>query len=92
MTTTDTAAVACHCRFISGDFLMPGWSCCRCSVYNGLQRTRCRGCDHPKPTNAALAVPADVALCPECGFGNDRGRPVLVPCPVCGWVPSEAKN
>jgi len=24
----------------------PGWGCCRCRTYNGLQRTHCKSCEH----------------------------------------------
>lgn len=26
--------------------LMPGWGCCRCTIYNGEQRPRCKLCGH----------------------------------------------
>jgi hypothetical protein len=26
--------------------LAPGWGCCRCTIYNGLQRPRCKLCGH----------------------------------------------
>ena len=28
--------------------LMPGWGCCKCKTYNGIQRFECRYCDHIK--------------------------------------------
>ena len=34
------------CKHVRGDFLVPGWGCCKCHVYNGYQRTSCRNCGH----------------------------------------------
>lgn len=28
--------------------VMPGWGCCKCRIYNGKQRTECRGCGHTR--------------------------------------------
>lgn len=35
------------CQHVRGNFLVPGWGCCRCRCYNGYQRTNCRNCGHP---------------------------------------------
>lgn len=72
-------SAACSCRFIHTSHVMPGWGCCRCGLYNGLQRERCRFCGHAPP---ALEVPSSVNRCSACGFGFD-GNPVT-PCPCCG--------
>lgn len=32
------------CEFVKGPSVMPGWGCCRCRVYNGMQRTICKSC------------------------------------------------
>lgn len=34
------------CARIHSAHVMPGWVCCRCRGYNGLQRTECRNCGH----------------------------------------------
>jgi hypothetical protein len=45
--------------------VLPGWGCCQCRVYNGLQRDICRSCPHrcciEKPK------PHEFGLCDECG-------------------------
>ena len=28
-------------------FLPQGWVCCKCNIYNGLQRNMCRNCSTP---------------------------------------------
>ncbi len=35
-----------NCQHIRGEFIVPGWGCCQCRVYNGYQRTACRNCGH----------------------------------------------
>lgn len=37
---------AVSCVFIASARLMPGWICCQCKTYNGIQRPNCKGCDH----------------------------------------------
>lgn len=72
------------CRFVSTSNVMPGWACCGCSAYNGLQRQQCRGCGgerHP------IDVPADLVTCEECGFGF--GATGIYPCPCCQHSPKE---
>ena len=32
------------CKYIDSAFIMPGWGCCRCRLYNGIHRPVCRGC------------------------------------------------
>lgn len=53
------------CEFVDGSSLLPGWSCCRCRTYNGLQRPKCRRCTVERH---AITIPIDVVRC-ECGFG-----------------------
>lgn len=36
------------CENIESPHIEPGWACCRCSVYNGNQRTNCKNCHHKK--------------------------------------------
>lgn len=63
------------------EMVMPGWACCRCHVYNGLQRVACRSCGEFRHD---FEIPDTVKLC-ACGFGY---RPSmgenLKDCPVCG--------
>lgn len=34
-------------RFDDSKAVFPGWLCCKCRVYNGYQRLRCKACRHP---------------------------------------------
>lgn len=34
------------CKTISSEFVAPGWGCCECHTYNGLQRHKCKFCGH----------------------------------------------
>ena len=36
------------CDFIKGKSVAPGWGCCACKTYNGLQRRNCRMCNAPR--------------------------------------------
>jgi len=71
----------CECRFVQSSHVLPGWGCCRCQTYNGLQRTECRSCGHEPE---GLEVPSHIARCGGCGFGFDSSP---TRCPVCGWLP-----
>lgn len=33
------------CEFVKSENVMPGYGCCNCKVYNGLQRTKCKNCN-----------------------------------------------
>jgi hypothetical protein len=46
--------------------VMPGWACCQCRTYNGLQRPACKFCGHAC-CNPAKPSPEDYDLCPVCG-------------------------
>mgnify|MGYP001239086435 CR=1 FL=1 len=35
------------CQYIDSEYIVPGWGCCQCHLYNGMQRTACRGCGRP---------------------------------------------
>ncbi len=59
--------------------VLPGWGCCRCRTYNGLQREACRGCGHQP--ERPIVVPEGVRRCEGCGFGFGEGQEG--PCPVC---------
>lgn len=55
------------CKLVlNGKHVMPGWGCCSCRTYNGLQRACCKRCGHEccveKPSPEAFG------LCPECGI------------------------
>ena len=50
-----TDILAEGCKRIHSDYLAPGWACCKCRCYNGLQRDVCRNCGH------AFCGPADQA-------------------------------
>ena len=45
--------------------VLPGWGCCQCRTYNGLQRSRCKICGHECCT--AKPLPEKFGLCNECG-------------------------
>lgn len=34
------------CLYIEDTHVLPGWSCCQCHLYNGLQRGFCKTCGH----------------------------------------------
>lgn len=54
------------CQFIEeSKFVLPGWGCCQCHTYNGLQRKVCKLCGH-KPC-IELPKPSQFGLCDECG-------------------------
>lgn len=45
--------------------VLPGWGCCECHTYNGLQRDRCKMCGHVCCVEKPL--PETVGLCNTCG-------------------------
>ena len=54
------------CKVIGpSDVLLPGWGCCQCRTYNGLQRDFCKRCGH----ECCVAKPKaeQFGLCNECG-------------------------
>ena len=32
------------CEYVDSPYLVAGWVCCRCRVYNDLVRNRCKQC------------------------------------------------
>jgi hypothetical protein len=70
----------CSCFFISGSHVLPGWGCCRCRQYNGLQRHSCRACGHFR---GPLDIPSGLWVCGSCGFGLGTEPPDR-DCPSCG--------
>lgn len=46
--------------------VMPGWGCCQCRMYNGLQRKQCRSCGH-ECCHPEKPKPEQFGLCNECG-------------------------
>jgi DNA-directed RNA polymerase subunit RPC12/RpoP len=77
------------CEYVEYINVLPGWACCYCKVYNGLERTRCRACRTPRHE---ISIPAHVYLCLDCGAGfpiqsigelrKYDGTPMLA-CPIC---------
>lgn len=54
------------CRLLVGlSGVLPGWGCCKCSIYNGLQRKTCKRCGHVPCIT--LPKPSEHGLCDECG-------------------------
>jgi hypothetical protein len=78
------------CEFVGGRHVAPGWGCCVCRTYNGLQRRYCHWC-HAERHDKQVVVPPDVKRC-ACGFGwvgpvpigLMDGRRLGGRCPVCG--------
>jgi hypothetical protein len=81
------------CHFIEAASLLPGWACCRCRTYNGLQRQECKRC-RAKQHN--LVLPDGILRCAACGWGyraeflsfrkltNMKQTLDAAGCPVCG--------
>ena len=46
------------CEAITGSHVMPGWGCCLCRGYNGIQRLYCRHCGHQRCDTVVL-MPVD---------------------------------
>jgi hypothetical protein len=46
--------------------LLPGWGCCKCRTYNGLQRPFCKRCGHDC-CNPNKPLPEKYGMCNECG-------------------------
>lgn len=67
------------CNYIEDTNVMPGYICCICKTYNGLQREYCRACDRP---HHKLLIPDTVAQCPFCEAGYPSGLPPK--CLACG--------
>ncbi len=36
------------CKIIETPRVLPGWMCCQCNTYNGLQRHDCKHCEHDR--------------------------------------------
>ncbi len=34
------------CKRVEAPNILPGWGCCQCLTYNGLQRQACKACGH----------------------------------------------
>lgn len=54
------------CDFIQDTHVMPGYVCCSCRTYNGLQRRICKACGNH---SHAVEIPDGVKPCPRCGAG-----------------------
>lgn len=68
------------CTYVEAPSVLPGYGCCGCHCYNGLQRDVCRVCEK-KP--CAIEIPPTVARCAECGFGYRQAEDQFTVCPVC---------
>lgn len=86
----------CKCEYVGSKHVLPGWGCCQCRVYNGLQRTECKNCGHPR---GDIVIPENVARCPECGWGWEKDSPPDIVkerkiCPSCAadWVETSLKD
>ena len=47
-------------------YIMPGWGCCQCKHYNGLQRKNCKNCGH-ECCNLTKPLLEAFDLCNNCG-------------------------
>lgn len=36
-----------QCQYVESEYVLPGWGCCQCHVYNGAWRRVCKACKHP---------------------------------------------
>jgi len=74
------------CKYIEASSVMPGWGCCRCRIYNGLQRQACKNCRADRCPAVDEAIPADMPRCAGCGLGyRAQHLSALGPtCPSCG--------
>lgn len=36
------------CEPVEHPNIMPGWGCCQCRTYNGIQRNACKHCGHER--------------------------------------------
>lgn len=69
------------CQYVEGDYVTPGFGCCQCKTYNGLQRVVCKNCGR-KP--CSIVVPPHVLKCTRCGFAlskQDWAKKDV--CPAC---------
>ena len=70
----------------------PGWGCCECATYNGLQRAQCRNCGHAR-CGGATVTPAPAQPPPPQMPEDQRNRidrlvdPSPPPEPPEGHVP-----
>lgn len=74
---------ACTCKFTATSYVMPGWGCCQCKVYNGMQRLQCKHCGHER---RVIDLPPGFVQ-HTCGFAWDVADPPDVVkrglCPCC---------
>ena len=72
--------MAMSCQFVEYPNVMPGWGCCKCRRYNGLQRKVCKFCGHEPCID--LPKPEKFGLCNECGAPIGQGVVTLEGVPV----------
>jgi hypothetical protein len=58
------------CEYIDLPYVIPGWGCCRCRIYNGLHRKKCHVCGEERHD---FKVPDNILLCKKCGLGLPPG-------------------
>lgn len=56
------------CEFIKAPNVALGWGCCRCHVYNGVQRVKCKECKQPH--HEPLSITGDAAVGEYCEDGG----------------------
>ena len=79
------------CAYIQSKHVMPGYVCCVCKSYNGLQRSCTLNGEYrtlcqfyglvPHSQNAhgcALTIGNDVAVCSNCHAGSERNGGTLI--------------
>jgi len=61
------------CQYIpETKYVMAGWACCHCRVYNGVWRVKCKSCGHV----CCVVIPQDVinrqnAIREKLGYAED---------------------
>lgn len=68
------------CEFISSEVVMPGYVCCTCRNYNGLQRMACKDCGMPRHP---FEIPASVRRCESCKIFHYEPADEPKFCPCC---------
>lgn len=83
------------CQFINSPLVMPGWGCCQCFEYNGLQRQKCKVC---RQQRHVFLIPKEVTQCPDCGWGWVGEMPTknlvreFEGCPCCEAIRNESNR
>lgn len=51
------------CKPLNLPHVAPGWGCCQCKGYNGMQRGTCKGCGHERCDMAPTTTTDQVSTC-----------------------------